>query len=160
MAISNQVSEAIVIQTCAKIASELVASVKPQNMEEALIDYQEAFERVLELVDNKINRPQRGEPWPITSVPSRDEMLMRMEQAKQVPAKDFEVTIRGEQNGPIPAWLHRAARKAGISEVWDNRKALAENPKRPHFIGTDDNATPFWAPKGDQLTSGDIKFGM
>lgn len=157
---SQEVNKSIVIQTCAKIASELVASTKPSTIEGALEDYKEAFEFVNELVNNKINRPQQGEPWPIT--PSRDAMLIQMEQAKQnafpVKQKDFQVRIRGEQHGPVPAWLHRAARKAGIEEVWDNRASLAENPKRPHFIGTDANATPFFKPKAENLTSGDITF--
>ena len=159
---SNQVNEAIVVQTCAKIASELVAAIRPTNIEEALKDYEEAFEKVTELVNNRIGRPAFRDSSPMR-VPSRDEMLVRMDQVRQstlpLTSGEFRVTVKGKQYGEIPDWLHRAAQKAGISEVWDNRKAREENKKRPHFVGTDDNKTPFWAPKASELTTADIPFG-
>ena len=160
---SNNVNEAIVVQTCAKIASELVASTRPVNIEAALKDYEEAFEKVTELVNNRIGQPQLFRNSSPMHAPSRDEMLVTMEQVRQnaMPVRqgEFRVRIKGKQYGELPDWIHRAAQKAGIEEVWDNRKAREENKKRPHFVGTDDNKTPFWAPKGSELTTADISFG-
>jgi len=158
---ANEVNQAIIVQTCAKIASELVATAKHECLEDRLKDYSEAYDKVLALVTDKVGRPSFREPSPM--VPSRDEMLVRMDEAKRnarpISTDDnFQVTIKGKQHGPVPAWIHRAAKKAGISEVWDNREARKENPKRPHFVGTDDNKTPFWAPKGEELTTHEIPF--
>lgn len=158
---ANEVNQAIIIQTCAKIASEITTSLKQENLESALKDYEEAFEKVLELVGEKIGRPSGRDSQPMR-VPSRDEMLIRMDDAKRtarpVKSGDFRVRVKGKQHGELPAWIHRAAEKSGIDEVWDNREARKENPKRPHFIGTDDNKTPFWAPKGEELTTAEIPF--
>lgn len=63
------------------------------------------------------------------------------------------VTIRGTQHGPIPDWLVLEAFQAGVSEVYDNRDQLADNPKRPWFKATSGgkDAKAFWAPKGTPL---------
>jgi hypothetical protein len=59
---------------------------------------------------------------------------------------DFQVSVKGQQHGPIPAWLHEEARAAGISEVWDNRDRLQENNKRPWFRATSGDKA-FWPPR-------------
>lgn len=157
---ANEVNQAIIVQTCAKIASELAAASKPSDIKVALQNFEIAFDKVQELVQGVIGRPSFRDPSPM--VPSRDEMLVRMDEAKRnarpVAGDGFKVTVKGKQHGPIPEWIHRSAQKAGITEVWDNREARKENPKRPHFVGTDENKTPFWAPKGEDLTTADIPF--
>lgn len=157
---ANEVNQAIIVQTCAKIASELIATAKHEHLEHRLGDWEEAFNKVLEVVTEKIGRPAFRDSSPM--VPSRDEMLVRMDEAKRnarpVGNGEFRVRIKGKQYGELPEWIHRAAQKAGIEEVWDNREARKENNKRPHFVGTDDNKTPFWAPKGSELTTADLPF--
>ena len=49
------------------------------------------------------------------------------------PAGGFQVRIKGQQHGPIPAWLHKECAAKGVAEVWDNRDGLTANPKRPFF---------------------------
>lgn len=60
----------------------------------------------------------------------------------------FTLSIKGEQHGPIPDWAVAKAAENGVTEVWDNRNKLAENPKYPWFKSTGSDKTPFWPPKG------------
>jgi hypothetical protein len=85
-----------------------------------------------------------------------DQMRMGRPVSSMRNKSEARVNIKGKTHGDIPDWLHKAAAKAGVTEVWDNRDSLKENPKRPHFVSTDENKTPFWAPKG--LTTDDIPF--
>jgi hypothetical protein len=88
--------------------------------------------------------------------PSREEMSkvqntapkMRITQASS--AKGDGVTIKGDQWGPIPDWLVLEAAQAGVTQVWDNRNGLSENPKRPWFKDVNGDKA-FWAPKGTPL---------
>jgi hypothetical protein len=88
--------------------------------------------------------------------PSREEMMkvqntapkMRITQASS--AKGDVVTIKGDQWGPIPDWLVLEAAQAGVTQVWDNRNQLAQNPKRPWFKDVNGDKA-FWAPKGTPL---------
>jgi hypothetical protein len=88
--------------------------------------------------------------------PSREEMSkvqnsapkMRITQAPS--AKGDGVTIKGDQWGPIPDWLVLEAAQAGVTQVWDNRNQLAQNPKRPWFKDANGDKA-FWAPKGTPL---------
>ena len=88
--------------------------------------------------------------------PSREEMAkvqntapkMRITQASS--AKGDGVTIKGDQWGPIPDWLVLEAAQAGVTQVWDNRNQLAQNPKRPWFKDANGDKA-FWAPKGTPL---------
>lgn len=165
----NQVNDAIVTQTAAKIAADLVASLKQENIESALKDWEEAFAVVNDSIFSKIGLSNQKEPWPVTGgrdipvVKNREEIVQSIQQVKegrpvssmkQAPA----VEVAGKQHGDIPAWLNRAASKAGVTKVWDNRDALKDNPKRPHFVSADANKTPFWPPKN--LTTDEIPFGV
>ncbi len=60
------------------------------------------------------------------------------------------VSIKGDQWGPIPDWLVLEAAQAGVTQVWDNRNQLAQNPKRPWFKDVNGDKA-FWAPKGTPL---------
>jgi hypothetical protein len=88
--------------------------------------------------------------------PSREEMSkvqnsapkMRITQASS--AKGDGVTIKGDQWGPIPDWLVLEAAQAGVTQVWDNRNQLSQNPKRPWFKDVNGDKA-FWAPKGTPL---------
>jgi hypothetical protein len=88
--------------------------------------------------------------------PSREEMMkvqntapkMRITQASS--AKGDGVTIKGDQWGPIPDWLVLEAAQAGVTQVWDNRNQLSQNPKRPWFKDVNGDKA-FWAPKGTPL---------
>jgi hypothetical protein len=90
--------------------------------------------------------------------PSREEMMkvqntapkMRITQAPSTIAEAKGITIKGDQWGPIPDWLVLEASQAGVTQVWDNRNQLAQNPKRPWFKDVNGDKA-FWAPKGTPL---------
>jgi hypothetical protein len=65
-------------------------------------------------------------------------------------AEANNVSIKGDQWGPIPDWLVLEAAQAGVTQVWDNRNGLAANPKRPWFKDANGDKA-FWAPKGTPL---------
>ena len=92
--------------------------------------------------------------------PSREEMgkVQRMTPKPQPrPAGDMAeangVSVKGTQHGPIPDWLVLEAFQAGVSEVYDNRDQVLDNPKRPWFKATTGgkDAKAFWAPRGTPL---------
>jgi len=93
--------------------------------------------------------------------PSREEMSkvqntapkMRITQAPSAMADANGVKVKGIQHGPIPDWLVLEAFQAGVSEVYDNRADVLDNPKRPWFKATTGGkeAKAFWAPRGTPL---------
>jgi hypothetical protein len=78
---------------------------------------------------------------------------MRITQAPSAMADANGVKIKGIQHGPIPDWLVLEAFQAGVSEVYDNRADVLDNPKRPWFKATTGGkeAKAFWAPRGTPL---------
>jgi len=172
---ASEVSRSIEIQACAKIAAELAIGVRPIKLEDALADFEEAFEFVVKLVTSKIGGVPAGEPWgdagtttggrAIPVRKSQQEIQQELDTARsksmtagQVasahPVGKKGITIVGESHGPIPPWLERNAAKAGVSRVYDNRNTATPENKRPHFVSADDQRTPFWPPKN--VSSADI----
>lgn len=171
------VSRSIEIQACAKIAAELAIATRPVKIEDALADFDEAFEHVVNVVSKKLKFIPAGEPWddspstatggrPVPVRKSQDEIKQELDNARgksvtagQIasahPVKQKGVTIVGEQHGPIPPWLERNAAKAGVTRVYDNRNTATPENKRPQFVSADDQRTPFWPPK-NSVTSQDI----
>ena len=60
----------------------------------------------------------------------------------------FNLSVKGNQYGPLPDWLYEQAAAKGVHEVWDNRQQ-AQGNKRPWFRSTSggDNAPAFWPPR-------------
>ena len=180
---ATEVSRSIEIQACAKIASELTAVTKPTTIENAIKDFEEAFDAVVKIVVRKISGQAvpEGEPWddapkggrvvPVRK--SQQDIQTELAEARASTAvstgmmassKPFKkattsVEIAGTSHGSVPAWLVRASAKAGVDKVYDNRDTANAENRRPHFVSADGNKTGFWPPKN--LTSEDvgIKFG-
>ena len=184
---ASEVSRSIEIQACAKIAAELAAVTKPTSVEDALRAFEEIFDEVVTVVTGKIYRQSvpEGEPWGKPSgwddahtsgriIPvhkSQDEIKTELDFARTSTAvsagmkasatpvgKKGAVQIAGATHGPIPAWLNRAAAKAGIDKVFDNRDGATAENRRPHFVSADGNKTPFWPPKDVSAQDIGIKF--
>ena len=164
MTYKPEVNDAIVVQTCANCATELILKTNPEQFENALEDWITAFDKITEAVREKIgafNPTSTSEGWAtrrnIPIVPSQQDIQQQLNIVKtgNLPA----VEIAGEVHGPVPAWLARAAQKAGVVKVFDNRKTATSENKRPQFVSADGNKVPFWAPKN--VTSEDVglKFG-
>lgn len=158
MKFNSEVNDAIVIQTCANIAAELVKSVHPDNFDDALADFTKAFDHVATVVRQKIDeggKPSYETPSERRNIPivaSQQEIQQGLNKIKQQPVGAVE--IAGKQHGSIPAWLPRAAAKAGVTKVFDNRDGATPENKRPLFVSADGNKTPFWAPKN--MTTEDV----
>ena len=179
---ASEVSRSIEIQACAKIAAELAAVTKPISVEDALRAFEEIFNEVVTVVTGKIygQSVPEGEPWGdallargrvIPVHKSQDEIKTELDFARTSTAvsagmkasatpvgKKGAVQIAGATHGPIPAWLNRAAAKAGIDKVFDNRDGATAENRRPHFVSADGNKTPFWPPKDISAQDIGIKF--
>ena len=175
---ASEVSRSIEVQSCAKIAAELTVSTKPQTIEDALKGFEEAFDEVVRVVTAKIygQAVPEGSPWdsePKTggrAIPvrvSQQDIKSELDNAARNTAvsagmiasatpvgKKKEVQIAGKTHGTVPSWLNRAASKAGVDKVFDNRDTATTENRRPHFVSADGNKTPFWPPK--DFTAEDI----
>ena len=145
----------------AKIAATLVNAAPHDSMDAVLVSYAKAHHVVEQNLKTLIE--DYGQPYvkaqsgrDIRIVKSQDEIHQELVSARSMSAGDKSianktevgaVTISGALYGPVPAWLEGLAKKSGVSEVFDNRGSLEENPKRPHFVSTDGSKTPFWPPK-------------
>ena len=179
---ANEVSRSIEIQACAKIAAELTVSTKPETIDDALKGFEETFSGVLDIVLGRLygRAVPEGSPWddaPLTggrNIPvrkSQDEIKSELDNARSSTAvsagmkasatpmkKMKDVQIAGQTHGPIPAWLGRAAAKAGVEKVFDNRDSATPENRRPHFVSADGNKTPFWPPKDVSAQDIGLKF--
>jgi hypothetical protein len=125
----------IVTQVSAKIASELAIN----NI--SIEDYALKFAEVKDLLIDAIFG---GTTTTTTTSTAPVEML---ESAFGTKA-EFKVKIRGEQHGPLPEWLIAACQADGVTEVYDNRDSIAQNPRRPWFKAVNDKEKAYWEPKG------------
>lgn len=142
--------ESIVAQVAAKIAADLT----PHNGDigERLSDWATAFHFVKDELFGMHGFGTVAQPVAQPTTYTVDQAAAALEQqfgAQPVAAPVGSVRVKGDQHGPLPEWLFVEASRAGISEVYDNRNSLAENPKRPWFRGTGGKDAPaFWPPKG------------
>jgi hypothetical protein len=147
------------MQVCAKIASELTP--KTDNLSSNIMAFSEAYDSVYDII-----LPSQGfSPFLAIPAPATPVAQAQSFPTPQAVAQDeatftnafpsatttstgtgFTVRIKGEQHGPIPAWLNEACAVKGVNEVWDNRNTVAANPKRPWFKSTTGNDA-FWAPR-------------
>ncbi len=160
MKISGEVNDAIVVQTCANIAADLIKSTGLKELDFVLEDFTKAFDHVASVVRQKIAdnaSPSTENAWAtkrnIPIIPSQQEIQQGLIKVKQQPIVGA-IEIAGKQHGAIPAWLPRAAAKAGVTKVFDNRDTATAENRRPQFVSADSNKTPFWAPKN--ITSEDV----
>ena len=152
--------QSIIMQVCAKIASELTP--KTDNLSSNIMAFAEAYDSVCDII-----LPSQGlssTPAPAVATPVAQAQPQSFPTPQAVAQDEavftnafpsatttstgtgFTVRIKGEQHGPIPAWLNEACAVKGVNEVWDNRNTVAANPKRPWFKSTTGNDA-FWAPR-------------
>jgi hypothetical protein len=155
--------ESIITQVAAKIAAELATSVKPDNIELATADWAVAFEIVRDSIFNAVGSAPAPSPAPshITDIPMQQiqdvfptaTMAPAPQQYGQAPT-NMGVQVKGTQHGELPDWLVAQCAAAGVTQVWDNRDGLAQNPKRPWFKAADGTKNArgddmaFWPPRG------------
>jgi len=83
---SSEVNNAIVIQSCAKIASEIINNLDyhPGTVEQGLEDFAEAFNKVYDIVQSKIEQttPVKGRKIPVVSITEQAEKLRQIQNAR------------------------------------------------------------------------------
>lgn len=103
----SEVNNAIVAQTCAKIASDLIISLeyRPETVEEVLEDFDVAFDHVYNKINSKYetrSTPSRGgRRVPIIS---RDEMALKLDSIKlenRAPESGSKPTVNMMESGPF-----------------------------------------------------------
>jgi hypothetical protein len=160
--------ESIITQVAAKIAAELATSVKPDNIELATADWAVAFEIVRDSIFNAVGSAPAPSQVP-SPVPSHiadismqqvqdvfptATMASAPQQYAQPAPTNMGVQVKGTQHGELPDWLTAQCAAAGVTQVWDNRDGLAQNPKRPWFKAADGTKNArgddmaFWPPRG------------
>lgn len=150
--------QSIVMQVCAKIASELTP--KSDDVNSNIAMFADAYDAVCEIIlasqGLNISAPQTVQtaPAPNNAPTVSEEELFTQSfptatQTSSNGGGSFTVSIKGKQHGPIPEWLNEQCAMKGVSEVWDNRDTIASNPKRPWFKSTSTNDA-FWAPRGNK----------
>jgi len=150
--------QSIITQVAAKIAADLTP--KTDDLMTNIANWNIAFEATTEALLT-VHGMTKSEPAVTTErileafqgstvVTTTPEMYVEATQPAFVPtpapAGGFQVRIKGQQHGPIPAWLHKECAAKGVSEVWDNRDGLSANPKRPWFKAVEGGAG-FWEPR-------------
>lgn len=123
--------KSIITQVAAKIASEL--TVANANIGA----FADNFEAVTELLMKAIYKG---------ATPSDEAILTAaFPEATLVSG----LRVKNDQQGPLPQWLIDACAKDGVTEVYDNRADLKDNPKRPWFKAVNDKDKAYWPPRGN-----------
>jgi len=143
--------QSIIMQVAAKIAADLTP--KTEDVNKNLADFLVAFDVTTEALLGAHNMTRGG-----TTITTEEQFVeavtttfptaqvVSQPQMPSAPASGFSVRIKGKQHGPVPEWLAAECAKKGVTEVWDNRDRLAQNPKRPWFKSTTSDDA-FWAPR-------------
>jgi hypothetical protein len=140
--------QSIVTQVAAKIASELTP--KTDDVMANIASWVIAFEATTDALLTKHGMTDDPNQVATTVINSATQMIMEAfpdsTVVSQPSGNGFGVRIKGKQHGPVPEWLNAECAKKGVTEVWDNRDGLAQNPKRPWFKSTS-SEDAFWAPR-------------
>jgi hypothetical protein len=143
--------QSIIMQVAAKIAADLTP--KTEDVTRNVADFLVAFEATTDALLGAHNMTRGStvmtdEQQILDTVTAvfPNAQVTTTPQMPSAPASGFSVRIKGKQHGPIPEWLAAECAKKGVTEVWDNRDRLAQNPKRPWFKSTT-TEDAFWAPR-------------
>jgi hypothetical protein len=145
--------QSIITQVAAKIAADLTP--KTEDVNKNVADFLVAFEVTTEALLKAHGMTAIGSEQEFTeavaqvfgeTAPVTNAHQMPVAQPQAQTSGGFTVRIKGKQHGPIPEWLPAACMAKGVTEVWDNRDRLADNPKRPWFKSTT-SEDAFWQPR-------------
>ena len=135
--------KAIITQVCAKIAADLTD--KTKEMDARLSEYAVLFSTIKDIVFDEIFGDTSAAQETTTN--NVVQMVQSSFAGSEAVSSGSAVSIKGTTHGPIPEWLIKACKRDGVTEVWDNRDGLAENPKRPSFRATTGEKS-YWPPRG------------
>ncbi len=135
--------KAIITQVCAKIAADLTD--KTKEMDARVSEYAVLFSTIKELVFDEIFGDTSAAQEVTTT--NAVQTIQSSFAGSEAVSSGGTVSIKGTTHGPVPEWLIKACKRDGVTEVWDNRDGLAENPKRPSFRATSGEKS-YWPPQG------------
>jgi hypothetical protein len=135
--------KAIITQVCAKIAADLTD--KTKEMDARLSEYAVLFSTIKDIVFEEIFGDTSAAQETTTN--NVVQMVQSSFAGSETVSSGGSVSIKGTTHGPVPEWLIKACKRDGVTEVWDNRDGLAENPKRPSFRATTGEKS-YWPPRG------------
>jgi hypothetical protein len=135
--------KAIITQVCAKIAADLTD--KTKEMDARVSEYAVLFSTIKELVFDEIFGDTSAAQE--VSTTNAVQMVQSSFAGSETVSSVGAVSIKGTTHGPVPDWLIKACKRDGVTEVWDNRDGLADNPKRPSFRATNGEKS-YWPPRG------------
>jgi len=162
------INEEIVV-TCARIAGDIIKGMPHEHVDSAITAYSKMYHVVLHSVMDDIDeyveskRPMAKHSQGGRQVPIRSEEEIRSGIAEITRGNGarHQITdnayIKGKLHGEMPDWLGKAMIQAGVTEVFDNRGTANSENRRPHFVSTDGNNTPFWPPRKARFTDGSVK---
>ena len=139
--------QSIITQVAAKIAADLTP--KTDDIMTNIANWAIAFDATTEALLEEHGMTTMTEPQAtqaITEAFNATPVQETPAPAPQASTGGFQVRIKGQQHGPVPAWLHTECAKVGVTEVWDNRDGLSANPKRPWFKAVSGDKA-FWEPR-------------
>lgn len=140
--------QSIILQVAGKIAADLTT--KREDINLTITDWSIAFDAVSDALLTSMGmnvNPAEAQQNVIDAFGATVVETPAPAVAPMATGGGFQVRIKGQQHGPIPAWLHTECAKVGVTEVWDNRDGLSANPKRPWFKAVQGDKA-FWAPRG------------
>jgi hypothetical protein len=139
--------QSIILQVAGKIAADLTT--KREDISLTITDWSIAFDAVSDalLTSMGMNVNPAEAQQNVIDAFGATVVETPAQPAPMATGGGFQVRIKGNQHGPIPAWLNAECAKVGVTEVWDNRDGLAANPKRPWFKAVQGDKA-FWAPRG------------
>lgn len=137
--------QSIVTQVAAKIAADLTP--KSDDVMKNIADWTMAFDAVNDALSMKALSAPAQEPTVQQNTDAVQAIMQAFPNTTVVQDAGFSIRVKGTQHGPLPEWLAAACKAKGVTEVWDNRDKLSQNPKRPWFKSTTSDDA-FWAPRG------------
>ena len=147
-------------ETAAYVAASIALGVKSGGIEEVLSDFDTAFNHVLALINDNSNNP--AVRITTATVGPRNIPVVSQEEIKaKVAAVSNTVSSTADVNGlivhgatgeEIPREVAQWAKQNGVTHVYDNRAAHAENPKRPLFKAVDARGHDIKGPNGKTIS--------
>lgn len=137
----NDTSRNIVTQVAAKIAADLTPR---SNDTDQMVG---AFAVMFSSINDILSEACFGTDSVMKAIKDVFPNTTEVQETTQYAKPSSDLKIVGKQHGDIPSWLISAAKKDGITKVYDNRDSLSQNPKRPWFKAVDDKEKAYWPPK-------------
>lgn len=135
--------KSIITQVAAKIAADLTDTAG-MNVDEKVNQFALIFTEIKDILLDSIYSGQQV----TTSTTSTNIESAIQSSFPGATSTYSSLSVKNDQQGPLPQWLLDACARDGVTEVYDNRADLSSNPRRPWFKAVNDKEKAYWPPKG------------